>query len=114
MSDEQQSAQQAPQNDVDSGSAVVAAPRKEPGRCKPGQLPPYKVLLHNDDINDIEHVVLSIVKITTLSLRDAERRMLEAHRSGVSLLLVTHRERAELYAEQFRSCNLTVTIEPDA
>jgi hypothetical protein len=26
---------------------------------------------------------------------------------------VTHKERAELYVEQFQSCSLTVTIEPD-
>ena len=31
---------------------------------------------------------------------------------GVALLLVTHKERAELYADQFQSKGLTVTIEP--
>jgi ATP-dependent Clp protease adaptor protein ClpS len=32
--------------------------------------------------------------------------------SGVALVLVTHKERAELYVEQFASKRLTVTIEP--
>jgi ATP-dependent Clp protease adaptor protein ClpS len=63
-------------------------------------------------VNDMGHVVLSIVKLTSLSLEDAEQRMWEAHRSGVALLLVTHKERAELYAEQFASLSITVTIEP--
>ena len=85
-----------------------------PQRVAPRQLPPYKVLLHNDDINSMAHVVLSIVKLTTMSLAEAEDRMLEAHNRGMSLLLVTHKERAELYEEQFRSQNLIVTIEPDA
>jgi ATP-dependent Clp protease adapter protein ClpS len=36
----------------------------------------------------------------------------EAHNTGVALLLVTHKERAELYVDQFKSKSLTVTIEP--
>ena len=44
---------------------------------------------------------------------EAAQRALEAHETGVSLLLVTHQERAELYQEQFASCGLTVTIEPE-
>jgi len=31
----------------------------------------------------------------------------------VSLLLVSHKERAELYVEQFATFNITVSIEPD-
>jgi len=38
--------------------------------------------------------------------------MTEAHKTGVALLLVTHKERAELYAEQFATFKITVTIEP--
>ena len=38
--------------------------------------------------------------------------MKEAHETGIALLLVTHKERAELYQEQFQSKGLTVTIEP--
>lgn len=77
------------------------------------KLPPYRVLLHNDDVNTFEHVILSIVKLTPLKEHDAALRALEAHETGVSLLLVTHRERAELYVEQFASLSLTVTCEPD-
>jgi ATP-dependent Clp protease adaptor protein ClpS len=79
---------------------------------KPKQLPPYRVLLHNDDVNTMEHVVLSIVRLTPLETEQAVLRTLEAHESGVALLLVTHQERAELYQEQFTSLSLTVTIEP--
>ena len=44
--------------------------------------------------------------------QDAVLRTHECHETGVALLLVTHKERAELYREQFQSKNLTVTIEP--
>ncbi len=76
-------------------------------------LPPYRVLLHNDDVNTFEHVTASIMRLTSLKLEEAVRCTLEAHETGLSLLLVTHRERAELYVEQFASLGLTVTCEPD-
>jgi len=75
-------------------------------------LPPWKVLLHNDDKNSVEFVVVTIMELTPLKEEEAVVRTLEAHEQKVSLLLVTHKERAELYQEQFQSKGLTVTIEP--
>jgi len=72
------------------------------------------VILHNDDKNDIEDVVRIIRRLTPLNQEESIARTLEAHKTGVSLLLVTHQERAELYVEQFQSCGLTVTAEADA
>jgi ATP-dependent Clp protease adaptor protein ClpS len=76
------------------------------------QLPPYRVILHNDDVSSFEHVILTILKLTTLNEHEAVQRTLEAHERGQSLLLVTHKERAELYVEQFATFGLTVTYEP--
>ncbi len=75
--------------------------------------PPYKVILHNDDVNDMLYVVDTIFRLTPLSAEQAYKKMLEAHKRGAAVLLVCHKERAELYQEQFHSCGLTVTIEPD-
>lgn len=80
--------------------------------AEPRHLPMYKVLLHNDDVNDMEHVVETIVMLTPLTELEAIERMAEANHGDCALLLVIHRERAELYVEQFHSRNLTVTIEP--
>ena len=80
---------------------------------KTQQLPPYRVILHNDDVNTMDHVVLTILKLTELDEQEAVERTLQAHFEGSSLLLVTHRERAELYCEQFATYKLTVTCEPD-
>lgn len=76
-------------------------------------LPPYRVILHNDDVNAFEYVILTILELTPLNEQDAIERTLEAHETGTSLLLVTSMERAELYVEQFASRSLTVTAEPD-
>ena len=94
--------------------AASANPTRRPKSTpsKPKHLPPYKVLLHNDDVNEMGYVVQVIRRLTPLSLPEAVARMLEAHCKGISLLLTIHRELAELYAEQFASYGLTVTIEP--
>ena len=75
-------------------------------------LPPWKVLLHNDDKNDQLFVVRTIVELTPLRPPEAIERMREAHERNVAMLLVTHKERAELYKDQFESKGLTVSIEP--
>src|SRR2546421_9671486 len=100
--------------DKDGGAAAVAKPaRKRAPRRKPPQpLPPWKVLLHNDDKNEIFFVIKTIMELTPLNEQDAKQRTVEANDTGVALLLTTHKERAELYQEQFQSKGLTVTIEP--
>jgi ATP-dependent Clp protease adapter protein ClpS len=75
--------------------ASKTAPKQKP----PQMLPPWKVLLHNDDKNDMPHVISTIVELTTLKEQDAKLRTIEAHETGVALLVVTHKER--------RSCTRT-------
>lgn len=96
-------------SDTDSDSAVLPAEKQQVRK-----LPPFRVILHNDDVNTFEHVILTILKLTPLKEPDAIERTIEAHRAGCSVLLVTTRERAELYVEQFATFSLTVTCEPDA
>jgi len=95
-------------------SAAVAKPKskRQPKRKPPQPLPPWRVLLHNDDKNEVLFVVKTIMELTPLNEQDAKLRTVEANDTGVALLLTTHKERAELYKEQFESKGLTVTIEP--
>ncbi len=93
-------------------TAVKEAVKPSPVRKPPQPLPQYKVLLHNDDVNDVLYVVGTIVELTPLDVDQAKLRTIEADKTGVALLLITHKERAELYQEQFTSKQLTVTIEP--
>ncbi len=95
-----------------SATATLTQPKKP--AIKPRRLPPFKLILHNDDVNEMDIVVRTIVELTPLQMTDAIQKMLEAHSSGCALLLVTHRERAELYVEQFASCKITTSIEPDS
>ncbi len=99
-----------------SGGTATAKPKKAPKRTTkkkpPGHLPPWKVLLHNDDKNSVDFVIGAIVELTPLNKQEAGLRTKEADKTGVALLLTTHKERAELYQEQLQSKGLTVTIEP--
>ena len=109
MADAQERAGQA-------DSTAVADKQKEsprPQKSPPRPMRPWKVILHNDDVNDFEDVVKTIRKLTPLNSQEALLRTLEAHQTGAALLLVTHKERAELYVEQFASSGLTVTAEQD-
>jgi ATP-dependent Clp protease adapter protein ClpS len=105
-----------PANSDHGGNTAVAEPKQNqkssPKPKLPGFLPQWKVLLHNDDKNEMLYVIVSIVELTPLKPERAQACTIEAHKTGISLLLITHKERAELYQEQFQSKGLTVTIEP--
>ncbi|MEO1008683.1 MAG: ATP-dependent Clp protease adaptor ClpS [Planctomycetota bacterium] len=110
-----------PQSDGEGAATATEAPpereRRAPARPKPAdpktdRLPPYQVLLHDDDNIDMLYVVESLVEATPLPRRRATRIMLEAHMRGMAQVMVTHQERAELYRDRIRARGLTATIEP--
>ena len=74
-------------------------------------LPSYKLILHSSGVNDMMFVVRTIMELTRFCQAEATHKMWEAHHYGRSLLLVTYKERAELYVEQFLGKGLTVTME---
>lgn len=94
--------------------AEHAKPHNAPSESDPASrlLPPYRVLLHNDDVNEILDVVDAVVDTTPLGRAQASEVALEAHMQGVALVLTTHHELAELYEDRLSSRGLTVTIEP--
>ena len=112
MADHEQDKPAEPQGGAAVKEAVRASAKPSPVRKSPQPLPPWKVLLHNDDVNEMGYVISTLIELTPLNKEDALERTVEANDSGVSLILVTHRERAELYQEQFQTKKLTVTIEP--
>jgi ATP-dependent Clp protease adaptor protein ClpS len=76
-------------------------------------LPRYRVLLHNDDHNTMDHVVLALLRtVPGLSVEDAVRIMMEAHVTGVAQVIVCLKEQAEHYREGLERYGMTSTIEP--
>jgi ATP-dependent Clp protease adaptor protein ClpS len=76
--------------------------------------PMYRVLLHNDPFNSMEHVIQSIMEVVpSISQPQAVNIMMEAHNSGTALVVTCAFEPAEFYCECLQSKGLTSTIEPD-
>lgn len=75
------------------------------------RLPPFRVLLHNDDHNEMGFVVRTLREIAALEPERAILVMKEADETGVGLVTITHKERAELYVDQFKSKGLVASCE---
>lgn len=95
-------------------AAKPTAPKTRPDKKdQPEVAPPWRVVLHNDEVNVFENVVRLLHRITPLSMEEAFERTQQAHTNGKAVLLSTHKERAELYVEQLTSVGLTVTMEEE-
>jgi ATP-dependent Clp protease adaptor protein ClpS len=93
------------------GAAVM---EKAPERVRKPS-PRYKVLLHNDPVNTMEYVVGTLRQVVPLlSEQDAIAVMLEAHNTGVGLVIVCDLEPAEFYSESLKSKGLSSSIEPES
>jgi ATP-dependent Clp protease adaptor protein ClpS len=94
--------------------AVTPGTTVTPGtRSLAETLPPYRVILHNDDVNDMGHVVHALLtSVPELTPERAAEVMLEAHNHGQAEVIRCPLERAELYRDRLESFSLTATIEP--
>lgn len=76
--------------------------------------PRYRVLLHNDDFNSMEHVVQTLMKtVGGMTQPQAVDIMMEAHTNGIALVITCALEHAEFYCQSLKGHGLTSTIEPD-
>ena len=95
----------------ESGGAAVM--EKAPQRVRKPS-PRYKVLLHNDPVNAMDYVVTTLRQVVpSLSEQDAIAVMLEAHNTGVGLVIVCDLEPAEFYGETLKGKGLTSSLEPE-
>jgi ATP-dependent Clp protease adaptor protein ClpS len=88
------------------------------------RLPPYHVVLHNDDYHSMEFVVDVLRKVFAFELLKAIEVMMTAHEKGRAIAWTGSKEVAELKAEQLMTFHerkgtkdfgpLGVTIEPAA
>ncbi len=76
-------------------------------------IPLYKVLLHNDDHNSMEHVIKALKSVFKFELSMCERIMMEAHQNGIALCTIESLEKAEHHRDQLNSFSLLSTLEPE-
>ena len=96
-------------------SPTPSAPPRDPElREHPldATLPPYRVILHNDEVNEMGHVVRSLLAaVPELDANRATEIMLEAHLRGLADVIACPLERAELYRDRLKTFGLRATIE---
>ncbi len=93
------------------GGSVVLEKQDQNLRSKS---PLYKVLLHNDEVNSMEYVVLTLRQVVPkLSEQDALAVMLEAHNTGIGLVIICDLEPAEFYSETLKAKGLFSSIEKE-
>jgi len=75
-------------------------------------LPPWSVILHNDDHNEMNFVVLCLTKsVPNLGRERATQIMMTAHQTGKAIVTTCPLELAELYRDRLEGFGLTATIE---
>lgn len=75
--------------------------------------PPFALLLYNDDVNSMAHVVESLLHcVPDLDHAQAAEVMLEAHSHGMAMVTTGPRDRMAGYRNCLESQGLTATIEP--
>ena len=71
----------------------------------------YKVLLLNDEFNDMDHVVVSLNKVFGFNDAQCINIMVEAHNTGAALCITTTEDEAILYSEQLLTFGLGSSID---
>lgn len=81
--------------------------------------PPYRVLIHNDDVTPMDFVVAILLRVFNHSLIIAEAIMWEAHSKGIARVATLPKSEAVKkvaqahFAAQLEGYPLRLTIEPE-
>lgn len=94
MSDEHGSAP------VDQPEVSVAVAVEEQQETRTKKLPPYNVVIVNDEEHTFQYVIELLIKLFAHPLRTAEALTWEIHNRGRGIVYTTHKEKAELKREQ--------------
>lgn len=82
---------------------IVTTKPKEESETSTRRVPPYHVILENDDFHSFEFVVDVLRKALGLSAERALKLTLQAHNDGRAVVWTAPKEVAELKAEQIRT-----------
>ena len=81
----------------DEGTTTTTKPRDD---TRTRRIPPYNVILLNDDDHSMEFVIEVLCKVLGCAVERAYQFMMEAHSSGRAVIWTGTKEVAELKREQ--------------
>jgi ATP-dependent Clp protease adaptor protein ClpS len=108
--DKQRVAQEAVPDEGVATAVVAPAKRKKPSRAKPKRLPPYHVILWNDDDHTVSYVVHMMQKLFGHPIPKGLQIAEEVHVRGKAIVLTTTKEHAELKRDQIHAFGRDETI----
>ncbi|HLJ92489.1 MAG TPA: ATP-dependent Clp protease adaptor ClpS [Gemmataceae bacterium] len=82
---------------------LVTTKPKQSEQTSTRRIPPYNVILENDDYHSLEFVVNVLRKVLGCPLERAAQLALQAHTTGRSIIWTGSKEVAELKVDQVRS-----------
>jgi ATP-dependent Clp protease adaptor protein ClpS len=91
--------------------ATVRTRPKERKKTRTRRIPPFNVILLNDDHHSMEFVVDVLRKVLGCTIERAFQLMLEAHQTGRAIIWTGPREGAELKVEQVRTFHETRALD---
>ena len=106
---------QKPTMNADQSAAAIAEPplgetpaadssrRKKPAASKPKKLPPYAVVVLNDDLHTFEYVIETFMKVFGYPAEKCFQLATDIHVQGRSIVWSGAKEVAELKRDQIRS-----------
>ena len=88
----------------DDGGPVVSTVSRPKSKATAStssqQLPPYNVIVLNDEVHTFEYVIEVLTKLFAHPLATAEALTWKIHNSGRAVVYTTHKEKAELKRDQ--------------
>jgi ATP-dependent Clp protease adaptor protein ClpS len=84
-------------------NVIVTTKPKTGEQTRSRRMPPYNVILENDDFHSMEFVVDVLCKALGYTLQRSTLLMMQAHTSGRAVVWTGPKEVAELKAEQIRT-----------
>lgn len=82
---------------------TAAPPRERPERTRPKRLPPYAVVVLNDDLHTFAYVIETFTKVFGYGKPKCFRLAMQIHLSGRAIVWSGPKEVAELKRDQVRS-----------
>src|SRR5215212_6955425 len=93
--------------DTAAPSQVATLPARKPARSnaknKPKALPPYHVILYNDDDHSYEYVMEMLLVVFGHPFEMGMQMAKEVDETGRVIVLTTHKEKAELKRDQIHA-----------
>jgi len=86
---------------------------------EPAEEPPYRVLIHNDDVTPFDFVIAILIRVFALTPVIAEHVTYQAHTNGLALVAVLPKTEAERrvgkahFAARLEGFPLTFSTEPE-